>query len=87
MNIEFDPVKSERNRRERGFGFEMAYEFDFASAVIVPDNRCDYGEERSRAFGRIDGVAYCVVFTLRSDALRVISMRRVHNKEALAHGI
>ncbi|MBU1176800.1 MAG: BrnT family toxin [Alphaproteobacteria bacterium] len=87
MKIGFDEAKSERNRRERGFGFELAYQFDFETAVIVPDDRCNYGEERSRAFGRIVGLPFCVVFTMRSGVLRVISMRRVHIKEAKAHGI
>lgn len=67
--------------------FELAYEFDFASAVIVPDDRFNYGEVRSRAFGQINDQAYCLVFTMRPGSLRVISMRRVHKKEADAHGI
>jgi hypothetical protein len=28
MGIEFDPDKSERNRRQRGFGFELAEQFE-----------------------------------------------------------
>jgi uncharacterized DUF497 family protein len=33
VEIEFDPLKSEKNLRERGFSFEMVADFDFGSAL------------------------------------------------------
>ena len=86
-DLEWDERKSAWNRQQRGFGFELAYKFDFASAVIVEDRRKDYGERRYRAAGRIEGLPYMVVFTPRNGRIRIISMRRMHEKEAKAYGI
>jgi len=44
MKITFDPVKNERNIRERGLSFERAAEFDFETADFIIDDRKDYGE-------------------------------------------
>lgn len=85
--FEWDPVKSEANHKKRGFRFDLAEDFDFSSAVIQEDTRKDYGETRYRAFGRIDGVAYAIAFTPRGKNLRIISMRRMHDKEADRYGI
>ncbi|MFT4278852.1 MAG: BrnT family toxin [Rhodopseudomonas sp.] len=52
--------------------------------AIVRDERFDYGEDRFRAYGDIDGLAYCLVFTFR-DGLRPISLRRAHDKEMRRH--
>ena len=51
MDIEFDPVKNNRNLEVRGISFESAAEFDFRSALILLDDRKDYGEIRYRAMG------------------------------------
>ena len=36
---------------------------------------------RYRAFGRIDGLGYCLVFSHRAEKVRVISFRRCHERE------
>lgn len=84
---EWYPEKSAWNERERGFGFELVYAFDFENALVVADERKDYDEPRFRAVGRIDGRPYMVVFTPRGKRLRIISMRRMHEKEARKYGI
>lgn len=85
--FEWDEEKSKANRKARGFGFELAQEFDFSSAVILVDDRKDYGETRFRAFGFIGNDVYNLVFTKRSENLRVISLRRCHEKEAKRYGL
>jgi len=45
------------------------------------DDRYDYGEIRYRAYGYIDGAAYCLTFTSRNELVRPISLRRAHAKE------
>lgn len=87
MQIEYDEKKSAQNFQERGFGFDLVHQFDFAGAFIADDDRHDYGEPRARAWGRIDGLPYCVAFTMRGDVLRVITMHRIHEKEAKRYGI
>lgn len=81
MEITYDPRKSERNRLERGFGFEIVAGFDFATANLTEDRRRDYGEVRIRAIGRIGDALHALVFTMRSGTLRVISLRKANRRE------
>lgn len=85
--MEWDEEKSERNRVTRGFGFEIAHEFDWSAAIVERDDRKDYGEIRYRAFGRAKALRLCIAFTVRGDETRIISVRRVHDKEARKYGI
>jgi hypothetical protein len=84
MDIEFDPAKSEECREMRGFGFEIAERL--VAVLVAEDTRRDYGERRFRAFGTIDGEKYCLAFTPRNGRARVISLRRMHDKEARRYG-
>ncbi len=79
MEIEFDPVKDLENIRKHGISLRRAD--DFVSVADHQDGRFDYGETRYRAYGHIDKVAYCLAFTIRSETIRVISLRRAHAKE------
>ena len=85
MKIEFDPAKSEKNARERGLAFDLVADFDFDSAQIVKDERRDYGEVRYRAVGRLKDAVAVVVFTVRHEAVRVISLRFANRKERLRY--
>jgi uncharacterized DUF497 family protein len=71
---------------QRGFGFEIADAFDWSSAVVARDERKDYGEVRYRAFGRAGALKLCIAFTLRGPETRIISVRRMHDKEARKYG-
>jgi hypothetical protein len=68
MGIEFDPDKSERNRRQRGFGFELAEQFE--PVFIEKDGRQNYGEPRFRAFGFVGDDPYALAFTPRGENVR-----------------
>lgn len=81
MEIEFDPAKNEANITLRGLSFEMAIRFDFDGALILVDDRHDYGEVRYQAVGLIDGQLYFLVFTVRGRKVRVISLRLANRKE------
>jgi uncharacterized DUF497 family protein len=81
MEIAFDPAKNERNIQERGISFELAADFDFETAIFVQDTRKDYGEKRFRAFGYIGDRLHALVFTMRGEKLRVISLRKANKKE------
>ncbi len=87
MNIEFDPAKDAINRDKHGLSLTDAASFDFDAAVVLVDDRFDYGETRYRAFARIDGSGYALVFTLDGETLRPISYRRAHDKELRRHGL
>ena len=78
--FEFDLAKDKRNTAEHGLSFANFDGFDEVPAVLI-DDRFNYGEIRYRAFGRIDGKGYCVVFTIRGEVKRLISFRRAHERE------
>ncbi len=86
MDIEFDPAKDAANKAKHGLSLAIAAEIDFETAKIFVDRRVEYGEVRYLAFDRIDGNGYCMVFTYRNGAVRVISLRRAHEKEMRRHG-
>lgn len=81
MEIEFDPAKNERNIQERGLSFDLVADFDFDTAVIRPDTRHDYGEARYQAFGLIGQRLCFLAFSLRGNAVRVISLRKANSRE------
>jgi len=39
VDIDFDPIKNERNIKERQLSFERVAEVDFSTALVFPDNR------------------------------------------------
>jgi len=86
MKIEFDTEKNARNIELRGISFEEAAEFEWESAVIIPDTRRDYGEPRYRAFGFIEHRLHALVFAPRREgAIRVISLRKANRREVLRY--
>ena len=68
----------------RGLDFVMVRDFDLSSARIDPDLRRDYGEERFKATGMIDGRLFIVIFTSRGERLRLISLRKANEREKRA---
>lgn len=85
--FEWDEDKSEKCRQLRGFGFEVVYEFDFASAATIEDDRFDYGERRFISFGLIEEHGYSIVWTPRPPNIRIISARMAHKKELKKYGL
>ena len=65
MEFEWDEIKSERTRRERGFGFDAAIGSSRVGSS-VGDERRDWGEIRMVAVG-VATVASAVVYTDRGD--------------------
>jgi uncharacterized DUF497 family protein len=87
MEIEFDPAKDAANIEKHGVSLALAAEMDMAASVVLVDDRFEYGETRYRAFGPIHGVNYCLAFTIRANAVRVISLRRARAKEVARYGL
>lgn len=48
MQITYDPAKDARNVEERGLPFALVRDFEWSTALIVEDDRFDYGECRYR---------------------------------------
>lgn len=80
MEVEFDPDKDAANILKHGLSLGDFAGWDGDATALV-DGRREYGELRFRAFGRIFGLGYCIVFTMRETVMRLISFRRAHEKE------
>lgn len=81
MEIEFDQAKDAANRDKHGLSLAIAANMDFDAAIVVPDERRDYGEPRFRALGPIHGRLHVLAFTVRGEVLRAISLRRANPRE------
>lgn len=86
MKISFDPIKSEKNLRERGLSFERAAEFDFENATFLVDDRLDYGEIRRIAIGYLDERLHVLCFVETTDGIRIISFRKANRREGNKYG-
>lgn len=87
MRIAFDPDKDAANKAKHGLSLAEAADFDFELAIVLVDDRFDYGETRYRAFVRQEGAGHCLVFAVDGETLRPISYRRAHDKELRRYGL
>ena len=82
MEFEWDEGKNSACFERRGFDFAYAVRaFPDPHRIVAQDRRRDYGEDRYRLLGTIDGRTYVVVYTLRGSAVRIISDRKANPKE------
>jgi hypothetical protein len=81
----WDERKRASNLKKHGVDFAIAADFDFATALVLHDDRKDYGEQRYRAYGAIKGRLYALVFTRRDGRARVISLRKSNAREIAAY--
>jgi uncharacterized DUF497 family protein len=85
MEYEWDPRKAAANRRKHGIDFSIIEDFDWGTALILPDNRRDYGEPRWLAIGMINRRLHSLAFTIRGDRIRLISLRTAGRKERMLY--
>jgi len=81
MSYEFDPRKDQRNLSKHGLSLVDAQLFEWATAVIREDVRRRYAERRFLATGLIAGRLHVMVYCMRSDVVRVISLRKANTRE------
>ena len=82
MKFEWDEAKSDACFKDRGFDFAYwASAFFDQDRLVQEDTRYSYGEERYQLTGRIDGRIYVIVYTLRTDSMRIISARKANQRE------
>jgi len=82
MEFEWDDAKNSACFERRGFDFAHAVNaFHDPHRIVVQDRRRDYGEDRFRLLGTVEGRAYVVVYTMRGPAVRIISARKANPKE------
>jgi len=75
MQIDFDPAKDAANLAKHGISLAEAERLDWDTAVIWPDNRFDYDEERMAGWGLIETDLFRVAFVERDGMTRIISLR------------
>jgi uncharacterized DUF497 family protein len=85
MEYEWDGAKAAGNRRKHGIGFDAALDFEWDSALVIADERVDYGEPRWLAFGVIGKRLHSLAFTIRRQHIRVISLRAASRKERVLY--
>ena len=84
MEFEFDPRKSESNKRKHGIDFVEAQAlWDDPDRLEVPART--EGEKRFMLIGRIQDKHWSVVFTCRGDKTRIISVRHSQTQEIEAY--
>ena len=83
QTYEWDLDKRSLNLARHGVDFEAIRDFEWETAKVEPSPR--KGEERFLALGFIGNRVHAVVYTLREDRTRLISMRRAKRREVKEH--
>ena len=80
--FEWDDAKAEANFKKHKVRFEHAVEAcEDPDALIESDDSEDYGEDRFILIGRAANGVLAVVYTERSDRIRIISAREANDYE------
>ena len=83
MTYEWDETKRRTNIGKHRADFEQADAFDWDTAEVEPDPH--YAEDRFRAVGFIGDQLHVLVFTIRGDDVRIISLRKANRGEMRRH--
>jgi len=81
MEIDYDPAKDVLNMRKHGVSLGDAARFEWGTAEVEEDDRYDYGEQRFKATGYIGQRLYVLIFCMRGEVTRLISLRRAEKYE------
>jgi uncharacterized protein len=84
MKFEWDETKRAATLKLRSLDFFDADLF-FDGRPVVHISSVRNGEERWKTVAKIEGAFFTLVWTWRTDVVRVISMRRSHEDEERAH--
>lgn len=85
MSYAFDPAKDASNLDKHGLSLVDAEGFEWETAVVQEDTRKQYDEPRFQATGYIGDRLHVMVFCLRADAVRVISLRKANPREVKSY--
>jgi hypothetical protein len=81
MQYEWEEAKAKANLAKHKIDFSEAVEFDWETAIETYDDRLDYEEDRWIALGFIREKLCVLVYTLRLDQIRIISLRKANKRE------
>lgn len=80
MKFEWDPAKSESNRKKHGIDFQTAKEV-WSDELLVEIYAPHPVENRGIVIGQLHGKLWTAIYTMRGNAVRIISVRRSKKKE------
>jgi len=86
MQYAWDEEKCKVNIEKRKLDFAAIQYFGWDDAVIFEDIRRDYSEARFVAYGYIHARLMVVVYTMRGDTVRIISLRKANKREVTNYG-
>ncbi len=84
MEFEWDEEKRRRTLALRGLDFRLAGLF-FDGRPTVSEHSPRDDEDRWRTVALINGRFHTLIWTLREDTVRVVTMRRAHVSEERAY--
>ena len=76
-----DPNKSRANYFKHGIVLEFAQHLEWAKEVVWQDVRYNYNEVRMSGLVPLEGKLYAVVYVLRAESTRIISLRTANKRE------
>jgi uncharacterized protein len=80
MRFEYDPEKSDANRKKHGIDFSVAQAlWNDPDRIEIPALTAD--EPRFLVIGMIEGKHWSGIITYRGENVRIISVRRSRNEE------
>ena len=85
MAYEWGEAKRSETLVDRGVDFACMVDFDWETATVERDIRHD-DEIRFLATGSIQGRLHRVVYTMRGETVRIISMRKANAREVMRYG-
>lgn len=83
MQYEWDENKRLANLERHKVDFNVAENFQWETAIETIDDRFDYGEERWITLGFIGEKLHVLVYTIRSQTIRIISLRKANKRERI----
>ena len=82
MKFEWDYTKSDACLAQRGFDFAYVVRaFLDRDRIVDQDRRWNYGEDRYRLLGAIEGRLFVVIYTMRGAVVRIVSARKANARE------
>ena len=82
MHFTCDPHKSRANYFKHGIVLEFAQYLDWTKGVVWQDARYNYNEVCMSGLVPLEGIVYAVVYVLRPESTRMISLRKANKREA-----
>jgi hypothetical protein len=84
MDFEFDPAKSAGNLKKHAIDFVTAQRlWSDPDRLEIPARSLD--EPRTQVIGRIGDSVWSAFITVRSDRIRIVSVRRARDDEKAAY--